>query len=803
MASNIQIKIASDVGNAVNGINQVSQKLSQLSQIFQSASAKVTMVGGAFFTVQAFAQTAIGAIQKVADVVGDLSAAYMAQEKAEASLQAALKATSSACGMTATELLSMAESLSKVTSYSDQTVMAVEQVLVSARTIGAEVMPEATQACLDMAAALGEDAVSSARRLAKVLADPKSNLDALKDANIQLTQAQKDQITELQEQNKLFDAQSIVLESVAASYGGVAEALANTDAGKIDQLKNAWEDLKEGLGETLMSSLDGLVDYTLSLVSKIEAMVDSGNSYRRVSRAVDTGVTDWTSYSDADLARAYDMTYDYRQYMAGKPASVGMSDYDYALARGFSPEQIAAYTSIISEHNTRGRMSVWQAMDASYGTHAPRTSTPADVVSENQMSVWEAVQARLEAERASAVSSASGLISSNRSLSIDAQIAALDTKIQEAQQALSDLVATGGDQDGMIGMLEQIISALNTQKETLSAINLPTGSNLASDYIAANSTLSPSAQLDAINSEIWQASQFLQDPSLGDDQRTYLQEIIKSLNEEKIALLEVGDAAEKAGSSSQSFQAALKDALPDILSETMSLVDGIGNLFSILADNAASSLDSIIDKWDEYFDELDEKQSRQSDSLNALLASGNISYGEYISALDSMDEERAAAEEKRAEEEEAQREKANALGKAAFAADQANALAEVAISAATAIMAAWKDPLTAPIMTAFISAAATTQIAAISAQQYTPMAAGGIVTSPTHALIGEGGSPELVLPLNDSNRDRFGLSSGEGGVINIVINVGTAYNGDQLAEDVYRGIERAQRTGALPKWRYA
>lgn len=801
MASNIQIKIASDVGNAVNGINQVSQKLSQLSQIFQSASAKLTMVGGAFFTVQAFAQTAIGAIQKVADVVGDLSAAYMAQEKAEASLQAALKATSSACGMTATELLSMAESLSKVTSYSDQTVMAVEQVLVSARTIGAEVMPEATQACLDMAAALGEDAVSSARRLAKVLADPKSNLDALKDANIQLTQAQKDQITELQEQNKLFDAQSIVLESVAASYGGVAEALANTDAGKIDQLQNAWQDLKEGLGEVLMDSIDGLVEYTLSIVDQLSDYVARSN------QAHDSA--EWASgyIAAGDSSRVHTLTDDQLAAIVSSGIySALYNDIQAGASYNLSPGEQASlgvYAEAVRQQELRAQMGVWSAMDASYGTHAPRTSTPADVVSENQMSVWEAVQARLEAERASAVSSASGLISSNRSLSMDAQIAALDTKIQEAQQALSDLVATGGDQDGMIGMLEQIISALYTQKETLSAINLPTGSNLASDYIAANSTLSPSAQLDAINSEIWQASQFLQDPSLGDDQRTYLQEIIKSLNEEKIALLEVGDAAEKAGSSSQSFQAALKDALPDILSETMSLVDGIGNLFSILADNAASSLDSIIDKWDEYFDELDEKQSRQSDSLNALLASGNISYGEYISALDSMDEERAAAEEKRAEEEEAQREKANALGKAAFAADQANALAEVAINTATAIMAAWKDPLTAPIMTALISAAAGTQIAAIASQQYTPMAAGGIVTAPTRALIGEGGSPELVLPLNDSNRDRFGLSSGEGGVINIVINVGTAYNGDQLAEDVYRGIERAQRTGALPKWRYA
>jgi hypothetical protein len=61
-------------------------------------------------------------------------------------------------------------------------------------------------------------------------------------------------------------------------------------------------------------------------------------------------------------------------------------------------------------------------------------------------------------------------------------------------------------------------------------------------------------------------------------------------------------------------------------------------------------------------------------------------------------------------------------------------------------MNAWKyEPITASILTGLISATATAQVAAVASKQYTPLASGGIVSGPTHALIGEGGSKEAIL----------------------------------------------------------
>jgi hypothetical protein len=91
------------------------------------------------------------------------------------------------------------------------------------------------------------------------------------------------------------------------------------------------------------------------------------------------------------------------------------------------------------------------------------------------------------------------------------------------------------------------------------------------------------------------------------------------------------------------------------------------------------------------------------------------------------------------------------------------------------------------------------QVATIASQQFTPMATGGLVTSPTRTLLGEAG-PELVLPLNKAS-ETLGLENPTQGTINVTVNIGNAYTKEDLAKDVFEGIQQAQRIGALPKWK--
>jgi len=65
------------------------------------------------------------------------------------------------------------------------------------------------------------------------------------------------------------------------------------------------------------------------------------------------------------------------------------------------------------------------------------------------------------------------------------------------------------------------------------------------------------------------------------------------------------------------------------------------------------------------------------------------------------------------------------------------------------------------------------------------MAAGGIVTKPTLALIGEAG-PEAVVPLNRKNTPT-------GNTYNINVNAGMGTNGAQVGKEIVDAIKRFEK----------
>lgn len=137
-----------------------------------------------------------------------------------------------------------------------------------------------------------------------------------------------------------------------------------------------------------------------------------------------------------------------------------------------------------------------------------------------------------------------------------------------------------------------------------------------------------------------------------------------------------------------------------------------------------------------------------------------------------------------------------------FEAEKRNALAEAAVSLAQAMLKVYETYATPAMrytMYALTATAGAIEIANIAQQQYTSsLATGGIVSQPTHALIGEGAEKEAVMPL--SKLEQFVERPESSGTI--VLNITVNGSGNGTAEDVYRAIERAQRTGVLPAWRY-
>ena len=170
----------------------------------------------------------------------------------------------------------------------------------------------------------------------------------------------------------------------------------------------------------------------------------------------------------------------------------------------------------------------------------------------------------------------------------------------------------------------------------------------------------------------------------------------------------------------------------------------------------------------------------------------------------SLENQMRAVEQSSLAEEEKNR-KMNELAEKQFDAERLNSAASVAMSTAESIMNIWSKygskPGYAAVLTGLVGATSAVQLSTIASQQYTPFAQGGIVSGPTRAIIGEGSEKEAIMPLS---KLREFVQPQEGGTISITVNVSSDGRGkEEIADAVFYAIERAQRTGALPRWRYA
>lgn len=762
-ANTSTIQMEKSLKSAASASSELSDKQSALGRVLTSGTAVIAGVTAAIAGVVAISK--------------DLISIYSVQEQAEVRLEATLRATGNAIGMSSKELKDLASSFQEVTTYGDEAIIEVEKLFVASGAISKDVMPKATEAVLDMAAAMGEDLTSSAKRLAKALTDPKSNLEALKDANLQLSDAQKEQIKQLQEQGDLLGAQSIILQKVEDSYGGIARALADTDTGKLTQISNIYGDIKEGLGSALLNSISPALDLLYEQLTKIQGWMSKTNTATSlVSRTKAGELIDYSVITDADLESLYttvkgwsnNPAYHDRQY-----ASDALDDIRLQLiSRRYGIDVSSLSADQISELNSawsRVNDSRWaEALDMGMAEGAPTSKTLKDFADAHKgkqfslLDYWYFREGEMTFENYA------------REYPLIKQTAS-QAKVSENPQA-------------------QTILPTN-QITTQSYISL------SDSFLTKNLRRSKSAQISNLDSQIAEAYSAYW--STGDkSKQQQIQEIISSLKLEKQALLDVKETeVELKGASVDTW-----GSIRSIISPVQDLLSSVGDLFSTFADKAEASLNHIEDKWNEYFDDLDRSQSSQQQTYAALLSSGKMSYDEYIDAINGLDEERAEAVRKQQEEEGAAREEANRLGEAAFNAKKVNSLASIAISTAEAIMAAWADdpnPVVAGIITGLISAASLAQVTAVSSQSYTPLAAGGITQGPQKAIIGEGGVSEMILPLTESNLKKVGLGGKSEGSIILNLTVENAYTTDDLSESVFRAIERAQRTGALPRWRYA
>src|SRR3990170_8791488 len=200
------------------------------------------------------AGAAVGLGVAVVALKGFVGEATEAQ-RIQAQTNAVLASTKGVAGVSAKAVSDLANSLSRVIPVDDEVIQSAENMLLTFTKVGKDVFPQATEAALDMATALGGDPVEAAMRLGKALNDPIGGVTALRRVGVQLTDAQEKQIKAFVASGDIMSAQKVILQELQTEFGNSARAAGETFAGKMKILGTQIGNVKEAIGTALLPIL--------------------------------------------------------------------------------------------------------------------------------------------------------------------------------------------------------------------------------------------------------------------------------------------------------------------------------------------------------------------------------------------------------------------------------------------------------------------------------------------------------------------------------------------------------------------
>ena len=187
-----------------------------------------------------------------------------------AKTEAILKATGKEAQITSGFVDKLAVKLARETLADVEDTRPGATALISFKGIGAENLERVLTLSQDVSSLGLTDFTNALKLLGRVSEDPIKNLDSLRRVGIQLTLAQKDQITTLQNMGRGMEGFNIILDTIEKKVGGAGKAQNTGLSGVLDRLGLAWTQLLESLGKGTLYNL--AVEAIDSIASRLEHM---------------------------------------------------------------------------------------------------------------------------------------------------------------------------------------------------------------------------------------------------------------------------------------------------------------------------------------------------------------------------------------------------------------------------------------------------------------------------------------------------------------------------------------------------
>ena len=272
MAKDVVLRFVSDTRGLKKGFAEASKGAQETETLFARVSGSLGGISTeALGAAAGFTAVSAGVIKFAQTAITELSN----QQKAQAQTAAAIKSTGGAAGVTAGQIGTMADRLSRMSGIDDEVVQSGENLLLTFTNIkngvgaGNDVFDQATKAALDMSVALGEDMASSAMRVGKALNDPIAGVTALRRVGVQLNDQQEQTIKGFMATGNTMAAQRVILQELNKEFGGSAEAFGNTLPGALGKARTAFDNWAGSVAENALPAVEGFVGAVGDVVDKV------------------------------------------------------------------------------------------------------------------------------------------------------------------------------------------------------------------------------------------------------------------------------------------------------------------------------------------------------------------------------------------------------------------------------------------------------------------------------------------------------------------------------------------------------
>ena len=232
----------------------ISAQTSQFEKGIKNAQSSINTMSKSIEGVQKLLKTAfsvVGITASVGAIVNFGKSCVQSATQAQKAfnvLDNTIKATGADAWTSTKELDDLAKNLSNSTNYAVTEIEEMQSVLLGFRNITGDTFGEASEAIMDMATVMGMDLKSATQTVGKALDDPIKGLDSLRRQGFQFTDEQKAELTQLVKNGKQLEAQKIILNELANSYGGAAKAGQDSFA----KQRHAIENFRDTLGGKLI-----------------------------------------------------------------------------------------------------------------------------------------------------------------------------------------------------------------------------------------------------------------------------------------------------------------------------------------------------------------------------------------------------------------------------------------------------------------------------------------------------------------------------------------------------------------------